>query len=167
MMYISYYCSPIDGIFLSADDVGLTGLWFEKQKNFQPLDVTRENKTITAAKQWLDLYFSGRKPEFEPPLHLTGTAFQMEVWEILRTIPYGQTMTYGEIAKQIADRRGLSRMSPQAVGGAVGRNKIGIIVPCHRVIGADSSLTGYAGGLDKKEKLLRMEMAGYESSGKP
>lgn len=166
-MYISYYCSPIGGIFLSADDVGLTGLWFEKQKNFQPLDMTGENKTIMATKQWLDLYFSGRKPEFELPLHLTGTAFQMEVWEILRTIPYGQTMTYGEIAKQIADRRGLSRMSPQAVGGAVGRNKIGIIVPCHRVIGADSSLTGYAGGLDKKEKLLRMELTGYESSGKP
>lgn len=167
MDYMSYYCSPIGGIFLSADDVGLTGLWFEKQKSFQPLDTVGESQTIADTKWWLDLYFSGREPEFEPPLQFTGTAFQMEVWEILRIIPYGRTMTYGEIAKQIADRRGLSRMSPQAVGGAVGRNKIGIIIPCHRVIGADGSLTGYAGGLDKKEKLLRMEMTGYGRPGKP
>ena len=112
------------------------------------------------AKQWLDIYFSGKEPDFTVPLHFTGTDFQNEVWEILCTIPYGQTMTYGEIAKQIAVKKGLPRMSAQAVGGAVGHNEISIIVPCHRVVGTNGSLTGYAGGIDKKIKLLTISLTG-------
>lgn len=108
-------------------------------------------------KHWLDDYFAGKVPGELPPISLQGTAFQKEVWDILLTIPYGKTMSYGEIAAILAGRRGISRMSAQAVGGAVGKNPVGILVPCHRVIGTDGSLTGYAGGLDKKEYLLKLE----------
>ncbi|MDO4294356.1 MAG: methylated-DNA--[protein]-cysteine S-methyltransferase [Eubacteriales bacterium] len=161
MQYISHYHSPIGNILLAADDIGLTGLWLEGQKYFaRYLDQEAEEKEIPVfekAKQWLDIYFSGKEPDFTVPLHFAGTAFQNEVWEILCTIPYGQTMTYGEIAKQIAAKKGLSRMSAQAVGGAVGHNEISIIVPCHRVVGTSGSLTGYAGGIEKKVKLLTLE----------
>ena len=161
MQYISHYPSPIGGILLAADNIGLTGLWFEGQKYFALyLDKEHEEKELTIlkkAKQWLDVYFSGKEPDFTVPLHFTGTDFQNEVWEILCTIPYGQTMTYGEIARQLAAKRGLARMSAQAVGGAVGHNEISIIVPCHRVVGTNGSLTGYAGGIDKKVKLLTLE----------
>ena len=163
MQYISHYCSPIGGILLAADDIGLTGVWFEGQKYFAlSLDKEHEEKELPLfekAKQWLDIYFSGKEPDFTLPLHFTGTAFQNEVWEILCTIPYGHTMTYGEIAKQVAAEKGLPHMSAQAVGGAVGRNKISIIVPCHRVVGTNGSLTGYAGGIHKKVKLLQFEKA--------
>ena len=161
MQYISHYPSPIGNMLLAADEMGLTGLWFEGQKYFAlDLDKEPEEKEIPLfekVKQWLDIYFSGREPDFTIPLHFTGTDFQNEVWEILCTIPYGQTMTYGEIAKRIAARKGLPHMSAQAVGGAVGHNRISIIVPCHRVVGADGSLTGYAGGIEKKAKLLKLE----------
>ena len=161
MQYISHYPSPIGNMLLAADEMGLTGLWFEGQKYFAlDLDKEPEEKEIPLfekVKQWLDIYFSGREPDFTIPLHFTGTDFQNEVWEILCTIPYGQTMTYGEIAKQIAARKGLQHMSAQAVGGAVGHNRISIIVPCHRVVGANGSLTGYAGGIEKKAKLLKLE----------
>lgn len=167
MQYISHYASPVGNILLAADNTGLTGLWFEGQKYFAlSLDKEHEEKEIPLferVKQWLDIYFSGKEPDFTVPLHFTGTAFQNEVWEILCTIPYGQTMTYGEIAKQIAVRKGLLHMSAQAVGGAVGHNEISIIVPCHRVVGADGSLTGYAGGIDKKIKLLQLEKADMKS----
>lgn len=161
MHYLSHYTSPIGEILLAADDIGLTGLWFKEQKYFA-LNLDKELDEIETAvteiaKQWLDIYFSGREPELTVPLHFTGTEFQQRVWNILCTIPYGHTTTYGEIAKQIAAERGLPRMSAQAVGGAVGHNNISIIVPCHRVIGADGSLTGYAGGVDKKLKLLLLE----------
>ena len=163
MQYISHYPSPIGNMLLAADEMGLTGLWFEGQKYFAlDLDKEHEEKEIPLfekVKQWLDIYFSGKEPDFTIPLHFTGTDFQNEVWEILCTIPYGQTMTYGEIAKQIAARKGLQHMSAQAVGGAVGHNRISIIVPCHRVVGADGSLTGYAGGIEKKVKLLKLEKA--------
>lgn len=166
MQYISHYSSPLGGILLAGDALGLTGLWFEGQKYFAlNLDKEREEKELPLfeqAKQWLDLYFSGKEPGFTPPLHVTGTAFQKEVWEILCTIPYGRTMTYGQIAKRIAAKRGLPGMSAQAVGGAVGRNPISIIVPCHRVVGATGSLTGYAGGMDKKAKLLQLEQGDRE-----
>lgn len=163
MQCISHYQSPIGNILLAADDVGLTGLWFEGQKYFALyLDkehVKKDLPVLTQAKKWLDVYFSGREPDFKLPLHFCGTDFQNEVWEILYSIPYGQTMTYGEIARQLAAKRGLNRMSAQAVGGAVGRNEISIIVPCHRVVGTGGSLTGYAGGIDKKIALLKLEGA--------
>ncbi|MGI6009921.1 MAG: methylated-DNA--[protein]-cysteine S-methyltransferase [Ruminococcus sp.] len=167
MQYISHYASPLGGILLAADDMGLTGLWFEGQKYFaRYLDEEHEEKEIPLfqkAKKWLDVYFSGREPDFSIPLHFIGTKFQKEVWEILCSIPYGQTVTYGEIAKQLAEKRGLPHMSAQAVGGAVGHNEISIIVPCHRVVGAKGSLTGYAGGIDKKVKLLTLEGAKMKS----
>ena len=161
MQYISYYQSSLGGMLLAADDIGLTGAWFEGQKYFALcLDKQYEEKEIPLferAKRWLDIYFSGNEPDFNVPLHFMGTEFQKEVWKILCTIPYGKTTTYGAIAKQLAARKGLEHMSAQAVGGAVGHNRISIIVPCHRVVGADGSLTGYTGGLDKKVKLLNLE----------
>lgn len=161
MQYTSRYASPLGGILLAADDQGLTGLWFEGQKYFALyLDKAHEEREIPLfadVKRWLDVYFSGREPDFMPPLHFTGTPFQNEVWHILCAIPYGQTTTYGAIAAQVAKSHGLAHMSAQAVGGAVGHNEISIIVPCHRVVGAGGSLTGYAGGIDKKIRLLALE----------
>ena len=161
MIYISTYLSPLGNILLAADDIGLTGLWFEGQKYFANTlpdkRIVQETKILTEAKKWLDIYFSGEEPKFTPPLHPVGTAFRQAVWKILLQIPYGQTVTYGEIAQQLAAEQGISTMSAQAVGGAVGHNKISVIIPCHRVIGADGSLTGYAGGIDKKIALLGLE----------
>ncbi len=163
MQYTSRYQSPLGGIFLAADELGLTGLWFEGQKYFALyLDREHEEKELPLfdlVKSWLDIYFSGQNPNFTVPLHFTGTDFQREVWEILCEIPYGKTMTYGEIARRLAEQRGVKHMSAQAVGGAVGHNAISIIVPCHRVVGARGSLTGYAGGIDKKKMLLALEKA--------
>lgn len=146
---------------MAGDDNGLTGLWFEEQKYFgSTLPEHCEEKKLCVFEQtiqWLDLYFSGQIPCGMPSISLKGSKFQEEVWKILCDIPYGMTITYGEIAATIAKKRGIARMSAQAVGGAVGRNPIAIIVPCHRVIGADGSLTGYAGGLDRKAELLKIE----------
>lgn len=161
MQYTTTYNTPIGRILLAADDTGLTGLWFEGAKYFAlSLENEHEEREIPVfneVKHWLDIYFSGAEPDFMPAVHLKGTQFQLEVWEILKSIPYGTTLTYGEIAKMLAHKRGLNRMSAQAVGGAVGHNPISIIIPCHRVVGSDGSLTGYAGGLDKKISLLRYE----------
>ncbi len=163
MQYINHYRSPLGGILLAADETGLSGLWFDGAKYYAAgLDPEREEKNtpvLDQAKEWLTVYFSGKEPDFLPPLHMTGTPFQLAVWSILQRIPYGKTVTYGEIAKEIDVQKGLSRMSAQAVGGAVGHNKISIIVPCHRVIGANGSLTGYASGIDRKLSLLRLEKA--------
>ena len=163
MHYINHYHSPLGTILLAADDTGLTGLWFEGQKYFaQGLDKETDEKEFSVfqtARRWLDVYFSGQAPDFQVSLHFQGTTFQKEVWKILLSIPYGETTTYGAIAKQLAAKRGLPHLSAQAVGSAVGHNKISIIVPCHRVIGADGSLTGYAGGIWRKEKLLALEQA--------
>ena len=165
--YRSSYESPLGEIVLAADEQGLTGLWFSGQKYFglhlADDAVEGENESITAAKKWLDEYFAGQEPTTEVPLHYSGTDFQNEVWDILCEIPYGQTMTYGEIAQKMAKRRGKARMSSQAVGGAVGHNEISLIVPCHRVVGANGSLTGYAGGIDKKTALLKLEGAWKDS----
>ncbi|MCM1188215.1 MAG: methylated-DNA--[protein]-cysteine S-methyltransferase [bacterium] len=167
MQYTSEYESPLGRILLAADEAGLTGLWFEGQKYFALyLDAEHEEKKLPVfdqAAEWLDLYFLGREPDFKVPLHFTGSAFQNEVWEILCKIPYGQTVTYGAIARQLAEKRGLAGMSPQAVGGAVAHNEISVIVPCHRVVGANGSLTGYAGGIDKKIALLKLEK-GYRDT---
>lgn len=161
MVSICHYESPLGGVLLAADEIGLTGLWFDGQKSFArglPADrVERETPALLEAKRWLDIYFSGKEPDFTPPLHPIGSAFRQSVWEILLQIPYGKTTTYGEIARQLSEKMGLSRMSAQAVGGAVGHNEISIIIPCHRVVGTNGSLTGYAGGIDKKGKLLELE----------
>ena len=163
MIYTSKYTSPLGGILLAADEVGLRGLWFDGQKYFArdlPDERTeRETPVLSEAKRWLDLYFGGQEPDFLPPLHPVGTPFRQAVWEILLRIPYGKTVTYGEISKQLAEKRGLERMSAQAVGGAVGHNEISIIIPCHRVVGSNGSLTGYAGGINRKIKLLELEHA--------
>ncbi len=161
--YIQHYDSPLGGILLAADEIGLTGLWFDGEKYFADnlLDehIERETPILKEAKRWLDIYFTGREPDFMPPLHPIGSAFRQSVWEILLQIPYGQTVTYGEIARQLADKQGIAKMSAQAVGGAVGHNEISVIIPCHRVVGTSGSLTGYAGGVDKKAALLKLERA--------
>ncbi len=163
MTFIQHYDSPLGGILLAADEIGLTGLWFDGQKYFArdlPAERVEQNTpALSEAKRWLDIYFTGREPDFLPPLHPIGSAFRQEVWSILLQIPYGQTAAYGEIARQLAAKRGLARMSAQAVGGAVGHNEISIIIPCHRVVGTNGSLTGYAGGVDRKVKLLELEHA--------
>mgnify|MGYP000419242020 FL=1 len=163
MTYIQHYDSPLGGILLAADEIGLTGLWFDGQKHFarglSNERIAQETPILAEAKRWLDIYFTGKAPDFTPPLHPTGSEFRKAVWEILLQIPYGQTTTYGEIARQLAEKQGLARMSAQAVGGAVGHNKISIIIPCHRVVGTNGSLTGYAGGIHKKEQLLELERA--------
>ena len=159
--YILYYDSPLGGILLAADEIGLTGLWFDGEKYFAdnlPAEhEEQETPVLAEARRWLDVYFSGREPDFIPPLHPIGSDFRKAVWDILLQIPYGKTTTYGEIARQLAGKQGLPRMSAQAVGGAVGHNEISIIIPCHRVVGTNGSLTGYAGGIDKKMKLLELE----------
>ena len=158
MIYTAHYTSPLGGITLASDGMALTGLYFDGERDFPDLSAAHKKDlpVFGEVMRWLDLYFAGKEPDFMPPLAPVGTTFQQAVWEILRTIPYGGTMTYGAIAKRLEKVTG-KRMSAQAVGGAVGRNPISILIPCHRVIGADGSLTGYAGGLDKKEYLLGLE----------
>ena len=160
MIYTAHYNSPLGGITLTSDGMALTGLYFDGERDFPDLSPgsKKDLPLFGEVMRWLDLYFDGKEPDFSPALNPTGTAFQMSVWAILRTIPYGETTNYGAIAKRLEKKTG-KRMSAQAVGGAVGRNPISIIVPCHRVIGANGSLTGYAGGLDKKEYLLELEGA--------
>lgn len=156
MTYIQHYDAPLGRILLAADEVGLTGLWFDGAKYFAdglPAEHTeRETLVFSEARRWLDLYFAGQEPGFLPPLHPAGSTFQQAVWALLLQIPYGQTVTYGELARQLAEKQGRPRMSAQAVGGAVGHNKISIIIPCHRVVGTGGSLTGYAGGIGQKGK---------------
>ncbi len=162
-IFTQHYTSPLGGILLAADACGLTGLWFDGQKYFGgqlPAACTeRQTPVLAQTKRWLDLYFAGKKPDFLPPLHPVGSAFRQAVWALLLQIPYGQTTTYGALAKQLAAKLGRPRMSAQAVGGAVGHNAISILIPCHRVVGANGSLTGYAGGIDKKVQLLELERA--------
>ena len=163
MTFTQHYDSPLGGILLAADEVGLTGLWFDGEKYFAdhlPKEhIEQDSPVLSQTRRWLDFYFSGSGPDWLPPLHPVGTPFRQAVGKILLQIPYGQTITYGDIARQLASQQGLTRMSAQAVGGAVGHNEISIIIPCHRVVGADGSLTGYAGGIDKKYKLLELEQA--------
>lgn len=161
MQHTQSYHSPLGDLLLAADGTGLTGVWFQGQKYFactlDPDHAAGNNQALEQAKAWLDCYFSGREPDFFVPLHLEGSDFQLRVWALLRAIPYGSTVTYGELAKRLAADRGLPHLSAQAVGGAVGRNPISILIPCHRVVGSGGSLTGYAGGVEKKRGLLRLE----------
>ena len=160
MNYTAHYDSPLGGITLASDGRALTGLWFAGQWYFGstlgPMaSLPAALSVFDETCRWLDIYFSSREPDFTPPISLKGTPFQQRVWKELLTISYGQTVTYGELARRLGCR------SAQAVGGAVGRNPISIIVPCHRVVGADGSLTGYAGGLDRKRALLELEQKNY------
>lgn len=163
MHYTSLYQSPVGEILLAADEIGVVGIWFKNEKYYayclSPENTPCETPIIRKLKHWLDIYFSGREPDFTPPIHMIGTPFQIDVWNILRQIPYGKTTTYNEIAAQIARNRGIPHMSAQAVGTAVGKNNINLIVPCHRVVATNNSLAGYAGGIDKKIKFLKLEGA--------
>ena len=165
MTFTQHYTSPLGIMLLSADETGLTGVWFEGAKYFAanlPAEHTeRETSVLRETKEWLDIYFIGKDPGFLPPLHLKGSAFRKKVWELLLEIPYGQTGTYGSIAQKLCQKLGVNNMSPQAVGGAVGHNPISLLIPCHRVVGADGSLTGYAGGMERKQKLLELEQADW------
>ena len=165
MFYSTHYVSPIGVIMLASDGERLVGLWMEGQKYFggtvtEPLTEKTDLAIFTAARNWLDRYFAGKTPAIsELPLAPIGGEFRKAVWNILCEIPYGKLTTYGDIAKKVAKRMGKASMSSQAVGGAVGHNPISIIIPCHRVIGTNGSLTGYAGGISKKIKLLELEGA--------
>ena len=163
MIYTTHYKSPIGDLLLASKDNKLIGLWIEGQKYYKSnfLEEMKENendKTLLKAKKWLDRYFNKEKPsikelEFNP----MGSEFRKTVWKILCDIPYGKVTTYKKIAEEIAEQKGVAKMSAQAVGGAVGHNPISIIIPCHRVVGTNGDLTGYAGGLDKKIYLLEHE----------
>ena len=154
--FTAHYDSPIGGRTMASDGTALTALWFEGTRREPQLSGMAPATTVLPVfdetRRWLDLYFAGNKPDFTPPLAPKGTDFQQRVWGILLTIPYGNTMSYGDVARLVSPT-----MSAQAVGGAVGRNPIGIIIPCHRVIGADGSLTGYGGGLERKRWMLELE----------
>lgn len=158
----TYYDSPIGRLWLAEEKGALTGLWIEGQKYFPELlhEKIAETAVLCEAKAWLNRYFAGEQPAVqELKLAPTGSNFRKEVWNILCRIPYGKTRTYGEIAEELAERHGVKSMSAQAVGGAVGHNPISIMIPCHRVVGANGNLTGYAGGIEKKMWLLKHENA--------
>ncbi len=162
MIFTNEYESPLGSILLAGDDRGLTGLWFTDGSRYfgsglKGGAVRRETDYFAQTKEWLDIYFSGRDPGFFPKIHWVGSDFRNRVGEIMCEIPFGKTVTYGWIAGRIAQERGLERMSAQAVGGAVGHNPISIIVPCHRVVGSNGSLTGYGGGIMRKKALLELE----------
>ena len=154
MKYISYYNSPLGSIFLDSDGKFLTGLWFVNQKyyakNLDNAALEKNLEIFDLTKKWLDLYFKGLNPDFNIPVKFNGTDFQKRVWFSLLNIPYGDTTTYGKLAS-------ILHTSARAIGTAVGKNPISIIVPCHRVVGKNNALTGYAGGIDKKEYLLKLE----------
>lgn len=161
MLYYKKLASPLGEITLRSDGEALTGLWFADDKHYGAKDIAgaalADLDVFMQAEAWLAEYFAGREPKVSVPLKLQGSEFQMQVWRLLQDIPYGRLVTYGNIAKKIAAQKGLARMSAQAVGGAVGHNPLCIIVPCHRVVGANGSLTGYGGGMWRKVRLLELE----------
>ena len=155
MLYSTDYSSPLGEMLIESDGEAICGVWFYGQKHFPSFENLIENDNLPIFRQvkdWLDDYFEGLNPKIDFKLKPEGSKFRLKVWRILSEIPYGETLTYGEIASRISPT-----MSAQAVGGAVGHNPISILIPCHRVIGADVKLTGYAGGLDKKIELLKLE----------
>ena len=163
MIYTTHYKSPIGDLLLASKDNKLIGLWIEGQKYYlssikEEMEENEKDKTLLKAKEWLDRYFNNEKPHInELELNPIGSEFRQAVWKILCDIPYGKVTTYKEIAEEIAKQKGIDKMSAQAVGGAIGHNPISIIIPCHRVVGTNGDLTGYAGGIDKKKYLLEHE----------
>ena len=161
MLYYKKVASPLGEITLRSDGEALTGLWFADDKHYGAKDIDgaalADLDVFMQAEAWLAEYFARREPKASVPLKLQGSEFQMQVWRLLQDIPYGRLVTYGDIAKKIAAQKGVARMSAQAVGGAVGHNPLCIIVPCHRVVGANGSLTGYGGGMWRKVRLLELE----------
>ena len=163
MYFYEFYDSPVGRLTVASDETGMIGLWLAHQRFY--MDVLqgreceeKETDIIRLAKMWLDRYFAGEKPEIrELPIKFIGSNFRVSVWQMLTEIPYGKVITYGDLAKKITAKKGIKAMSAQAVGGAVGKNPISIIVPCHRVIGANGNLTGYSGGINTKIKLLEFE----------
>ena len=161
MEYTQNINSPIGTLTVSSDGTNVTGLWIEEQKYFaRTLEKGALEKNLPifeSVRKWLDIYFSGKRPDFMPPLMPKGSSFQKSVWDALCKIPYGQTTTYGRIAKEIVQVNNGKPTSARAVGGAVGHNPISILIPCHRVVGKNNDLTGYAGGLHRKMALLKIE----------
>jgi methylated-DNA-[protein]-cysteine S-methyltransferase len=170
MEYVQKIKSPVGMLTVSSDGNNICGLWIEGQKYFAKTlekDAAEQNLPVFEdVRKWLVIYFSGKKPDFMPPLLPKGSSFQKSVWDNLCKIPYGKTVTYGELAKQCEWENKGKRTSARAIGGAVGHNPVSILIPCHRVIGKNGSLTGYAGGIDKKIKLLELEGATVASADK-
>ena len=154
-MHYTKYDSPVGCLLLASCGSSLVGLWMDSGEA-QDWPLCPEDPVLVQTVSWLDAYFAGERPEAAVPVSLEGTDFQRQVWEILRQIPYGAVRTYGDIARELEAKTG-KRMSAQAVGGAVGKNPVGILIPCHRVVGANGKLTGYAWGIEKKAWLLRHE----------
>ncbi|MDR0989435.1 MAG: methylated-DNA--[protein]-cysteine S-methyltransferase [Prevotellaceae bacterium] len=165
---VHFYASPLGEIGLASNGSALTALWFQGQRYAPALPVgwTPEQAVrcpvLAQATAWLDAYFAGKQPDFLPPLQPAGTPFRLLVWRLLQTIPHGETITYGQLATAVARAQGVQNMSAQAIGGAVGHNPISILIPCHRVVGSDGTLTGYAGGLERKKWLLDREQTAVE-----
>lgn len=163
MLRTTTYSSPIGNLLIASKENQIVGVWMEHQKYYlgnwkEEIEVADDLLILKQAKEWLDQYFKGEKPDCNSlALNPIGSEFRKSVWEILKNIPYGEVMTYNQIAKELAKQKGIKRMSAQAVGGAVGHNPISIMIPCHRVVGSNGSLTGYAGGIEKKIYLLKHE----------
>lgn len=158
-MYFREYDSPVGKLLLESDGENLTGLWMNREAPGKTDDLS----LFDQVEQWLDAYFRGEERDMDFPLRPSGTEFQKTIWDLLLQIPFGQTCSYGFLARQAAEILGKEKMSAQAVGGAVGRNPISILIPCHRVVGASGALTGYAGGLEKKKWLLDHECSREEN----
>lgn len=162
-IYYSIYMSPVGQLTIASDGENVIGLWIEGQKYFgrtlsSEKILAKDMAVLKQTVDWLERYFAGEKPlPSELPLVPEGSEFRQAVWDILCEIPYGEVITYGDIAKKITAMKGVDTMSAQAVGGAVGHNPISIIIPCHRVVGSNGSLTGYAGGMERKQWLLAHE----------
>ena len=161
MKYKYTYESPLGMMIMLGTLTYLTDLFFVDESYAPSYDDAEYIDQLTGPFEvtimWLNEYFKGQRPRIYPPMQLEGSAFRRSVWAILQTIPYGETTTYGTIGKRLAAAQGKERMSAQAVGGAVGHNPISIIIPCHRVVGAKGQMTGYAGGIARKEYMLRLE----------
>lgn len=161
--YYYIYNSPVGKLTIASNEENVVGLWLDGQKYYMEVledkeYQEKETEVIKLAEKWLDKYFNNEKPEIdELPIEFIGSDFRKQIWKILSKIPYGKVITYGDIAKQIAKRKGIRTMSAQAVGGAIAHNPISVIIPCHRVVGANGSLTGYSGGVKVKIKLLEFE----------